>query len=250
MTFDAKSVREDWDLAADAYADGQANGRDFYRYAFFGPAQIELVGKVQGARLLDVGCGSGYFSRAMAERGAEVIGIDLSPRMIDHARDAGDPIEYAVVDAEHLDSHFAPCSFDVATACMSLQDMPNPQRALAAIHTVLRPGGRLVFSIEHPVANPPFREWARDALGGKMYLCIDRYFDRGPVPYTWKRWAYEFTTSALHVTLEDWFTWILDAGFTLRGFREPRPSHETVYAHPELSDAARVPYFAMFDLVR
>ena len=69
--FDADGVREAWDFAADGYARGQANGRDYYRYDFFGPAQIEMCGKVAGLRLLDVGCGAGYFARAMADRRAK-----------------------------------------------------------------------------------------------------------------------------------------------------------------------------------
>ena len=67
--FDADSVRAAWDAAADAYAQGQAAGRDHYRYAFFGPAHVELCGPVDGLRVLDLGCGSGYFSRELAARG-------------------------------------------------------------------------------------------------------------------------------------------------------------------------------------
>src|SRR5205085_6822087 len=64
--FDAESVREAWDHAADAYAGGQAAGQDHYRYALFGPAQLALCGDVAGRRVLDVGCGSGYLARELA----------------------------------------------------------------------------------------------------------------------------------------------------------------------------------------
>src|SRR6185295_9228532 len=84
--FDAESVTRAWDHAADAYAHGQANGRDYYRYEFLGPAQVAVCGNVKGLSILDVGCGAGYFAREMAQRGARVIGVDISPRMIEHAR--------------------------------------------------------------------------------------------------------------------------------------------------------------------
>src|ERR1041385_4731068 len=84
--FDAHSVRDSWDRVADAYAEGQASGVDYYRYEFFGPAQLALCGDVHGLRILDVGCGNGYFARALSRRGARVTGIDISPRMIEHAR--------------------------------------------------------------------------------------------------------------------------------------------------------------------
>jgi 2-polyprenyl-3-methyl-5-hydroxy-6-metoxy-1,4-benzoquinol methylase len=80
--FDADSVRKEWDAAADAYAEEQATGRDHYRLQFFGPAQVALCGEVRGLRLLDVGCGSGYFAREMACRGAVVTAVDLSPPIL------------------------------------------------------------------------------------------------------------------------------------------------------------------------
>jgi hypothetical protein len=64
--FDAASVRDEWDTAADAYAEAQATGRDYYRLEFFGPAQVALCGEVQGLRLLDVGCGNAIAMRARA----------------------------------------------------------------------------------------------------------------------------------------------------------------------------------------
>lgn len=252
QTFDSASAREAWDFAADAYAEGQASGRDFYRYEFLGPIQAETCGDVHGLRLLDVGCGSGYMARAMARAGARVTAIDISPRMIEHARAEEEAaplgIEYRVADAAGVASLFAPGSFDVAVSCLALQDMPDPARVLRGVHAVLRPGGRFIVSITHPCTDTPFRQWERDEHGRKRWLCIDRYFDRGPMEYTWLRWAYEFTTPALHAPLEDWFAWILGAGFQLRAAREPRPTEEAVRARPKLDDAMRIPYYLLFDL--
>lgn len=79
LRFDPDAVREMWDRAAEPYTAGQASGIDHYRYAFFGPAQVAICGEVRGLRLLDVGCGSGYFAREMASRGARVT-RSTSPR--------------------------------------------------------------------------------------------------------------------------------------------------------------------------
>jgi hypothetical protein len=68
--------------------------------------------------------------------------------------------------------------------------------------------------------------------------------------YAWKDWLYEFTTSAYHATLEDWFGWMLDAGFAVRAIREPAPTASAVQARPDLEDACRIPYYLMFDLER
>ena len=253
MAFDMHSVREAWDLAADGYAQGQASGRDYYRYEFFGPAHADLCGDVRGRRLLDVGCGSGYFTREMAARGAQATGVDISPRMIALANEqetaAPLGIVYHALDAADLSHAFAPRSFDIATSCLALQDMPQPLNVFRSVHAMLQRGGRFVASIEHPCTNPPFRAWERDAHGRKRWLCIDRYFERGPREYTWTRWPGAFTTMANHAPLEDWFGWILEAGFQIRTVREPRPQDSAIQARPALMDATRLPYFLMFDLV-
>jgi ubiquinone/menaquinone biosynthesis C-methylase UbiE len=254
VEFDADSVTRAWDYAAEAYAQGQATGRDYYRYEFLGPAQVAVCGDVNDLRLLDVGCGAGYFSRQMARRGAHVIGIDISPRMIEQARrvEATTPlgIEYRIGDAAAIDAVFPAESFDAATSCLALQDMPAVAEVLRGIRTVLRPNGRFVASITHPCSNTPFRAWARDEAGRKRWLCLDRYFEQGPIECAWPNWAYEFTTPLAHATLEDWFEWILKAGFRIRGLREPRPDEQALFSRPDLEDATRMPYFLILDLVR
>jgi len=181
-----------------------------------------------------------------------VTGIDISGRMIEHARrhEADEPlgIDYVVGDAGALGATFAPGSFDVVTSCMAIQDMPDIPGVLRGVREVLRPGGRFIPSITHPCSDTPFREWERDAEGGKRWLCIDRYFERAKLEYRWPAAGEEFTTPAVHATLEDWFGWILGAGFELRALLEPRPTDEAIRVHPRLRDAARIPYYLILDL--
>jgi len=252
--FDAESVRQSWDQAADAYAQGQAAGADYYRYEFFGPAQLALCGDVRGMTVLDVGCGNGYFTRALARRGARVTGIDISPRMIEHAKRQESTealgIEYHVLDAAGLPAGFVPQSFDMVTSCMSLQDMPSVDHVFRGVHALLRPGRRFIASITHPCTDTPVRVWELDESGAKRWLCIDRYFERGAFEYPWRGWGREFTTEGFRAPLEDWLGWILEAGFELRALKEPRPTDQALHARPDLEDAARVPYFLFFDLAR
>jgi hypothetical protein len=70
------------------------------------------------------------------------------------------------------------------------------------------------------------------------------------VRYTWSEWGQDLTTEGFRAPLEDWFGWILDAGFQLRAFKEPRPTDTALRTRPDLEDAARVPYYVVFDLVR
>ena len=249
--FDRESVRDSWDFAADAYARGQASGRDYYRYQFFGPEHVALCGNVDGLHVLDLGCGSGYFAREMALGGATVVAVDLSPRMLEHARriEAESPlgITYHESDAAAIEPIVEAGRFDLVTSCMALQDMPNVPAVLGEARRALHNRGRLVVSIAHPCTDMPHREWARDETNSKLWLCVDQYFERGPLEYRWKGWDYEFDTPAIHATLVDWIGWFLGAGFTLTALKEPQPSETALSSHPDLEDASRVPYYLLLE---
>ena len=81
--------------------------------------------------------------------------------------------------------------------------------------------------------------------------CLTRFeWSSKHLKLTCSDWLYEFATSAYHATLEDWFGWLLDAGFVVRAIREPAPTVSAMLAHPDLEDACRIPYYLMFDLER
>jgi len=254
--FSAGSVRREWNEAADAFAGMQAAGEDYYRYEFFGPAMLDLCGDVEGLDVLDLGCGPGYFSRRLAERGAHVVGVDISKALVGHARarEEANPlgIEYVVLDAAEVAERFPARTFDMVTACVSLQDMPDPPRVLEAACALLRPGGRFVPMITHPCTDTPIREWEKDEAGEKRALKVSRYFERVALTYRWpaRPISPAFLTTGLHAPLSVWLDWCFDAGFRLQRLTEPSPTGEALRNRPELLDASLVPYFIGLDLVR
>jgi len=116
------------------------------------PARLNYVaGRValRGARVLDVGCGGGILSEALASAGAEVTGIDLAPRVLEvarlHLHESGRKVEYREVSVEALAAE-APSAFD-AIACMEmLEHVPDPGSVVGACAILLKPGGRLFLS--------------------------------------------------------------------------------------------------------
>jgi len=116
------------------------------------PARLNYVaGRValRGARVLDVGCGGGILSEALAGAGAEVTGIDLAPRVLEvarlHLHESGRKVEYREVSVEALAAE-APSAFD-AIACMEmLEHVPDPGSVVGACAILLKPGGRLFLS--------------------------------------------------------------------------------------------------------
>jgi 2-polyprenyl-3-methyl-5-hydroxy-6-metoxy-1,4-benzoquinol methylase len=250
---DAELARTCWDDAALAWDDFVEHG-DYYRSELHGPALLDACGDLAGRDVLDLGCGQGWFTRRLAGRGARVTGVDWSPRLIERARryeaDAPQGARYAVLDAAQVDAHFAPASFDLVTGCMSLMDMPAPGAALAAARALVRPGGRIVMSVTHPVTEATYRAWERDAQGRKLSLRIDRYFEAGTTLVDWNmaRVATPFRTVVYRKTLEQWSALIEEAGLVITRLREPRPDAETIARRIELADAARVPFFLLFEL--
>lgn len=116
------------------------------------PARLAYVSeriRLGGADVLDVGCGAGLLSEAMAREGARVVALDLAPELIDVARlhllESGLQVDYRLVSVEELAAQ-APASFDAITCMELLEHVPDPGSVLRACAALLRPGGRLFVS--------------------------------------------------------------------------------------------------------
>jgi 2-polyprenyl-6-hydroxyphenyl methylase/3-demethylubiquinone-9 3-methyltransferase len=110
---------------------------------------VENAVGLRDAQVLDVGCGGGILSEAMARSGARVIGIDLSQAVLDvaelHALEAKLAIEYRAIAAEEL-AAARPGSFDLVTCMEMLEHVPDPAAALAALGSLVKPGGHVIVS--------------------------------------------------------------------------------------------------------
>lgn len=178
------------------------------------PAILALAGDVRGRRILDAGCGSGPLTLALRDRGAIVAGFDGSPAMIEIARDRlGDDVPLRVADlAEPLP--FADDAFDDVIASLVLHYLEDWSGPLAEIRRVLRPGGRLILSVNHPLVRV-FTHPDEDYFATREYSDEFEFDGQSGVLTFWHR--------PLHA-MTDAFT---AAGFDVAVIAEPSPAADT-----------------------
>lgn len=195
---------------------------------------LGMAGAVSGKRVLDAGCGEGHVARLFARHGAEVVAVDISRRLLEHARELEekDPhgIEFVEADlARGLPSHSG--TFDLATANMMLDDCEDLAGVLAGIADALKPSGRLLLSLNNPYAL---------VTRGK----VDDYFASGTLSHTFGTERAEYQVPFYYRTFEAWVAAIRQAGFLIRGLVDVPPDP----GDPHLPDDP-VPKIMLLELV-
>jgi len=196
---------------------------------------------LRGLRVLDLGCGFGWFCRWAHENGAAtVVGIDVSENMLARARAESDPaIAYARGDLDELT--LEPGSYDLVYSSLVLHYLKHLDALFIQVHRTLVPGGSFVFSAEHPIYTAPSAPgWRTDDAGRKTWA-LDRYLAEGPRTTDWlaKGVVKQHRTVGTYVTL------LLRAGFALTQIEEWGPSEAQIAAHPEWAAERERPPFLL-----
>ena len=244
-----------WEANAATWTELSRAGYDVYRDHNNTPAFLAMLPPVDGLAGLDIGCGEGTNTRAVARLGARLHAIDIAPTFIANARENEEReplgITYEVGDAQALP--FPDERFDFATAFMSLMDVPDPRAAFAEVHRVVRSGGFFQFSILHPCFSPPHRRVIRDAAGTAQAVEVARYFDNADgevqhwtfsaVPEAVRSRVALFATPIFHRTLTAWLNGVIETGFIVERIGEPSVDEATALRVPEVADTRITPLF-------
>jgi ubiquinone/menaquinone biosynthesis C-methylase UbiE len=206
------------------------------------PSIRRLLPDLHGLRVVDLGCGYGWFCRWARENGAgEVLGIDVSERMLARARSmtSDAAITYVRADLEELDLPEA--SFDLAYSSLALHYVVNLRGLFAAVRRALTPGGHLVFSIEHPIFMAPRRPgWIVDADGRRSWP-VDGYLVEGPRTTNWLAKG----VVKQHRTMGTTLNTLMSLGFTITHVEEWGPTDEQIAELPELAEERERPAFLL-----
>lgn len=184
------------------------------------PATLSLLPDVTEARILDAGCGAGHLARELADRDAGVVGLDASREMLTYARDRAPDADFLQADLGS-DLPFDADVFDGVASSLAFHYVREWERLFRNLRRVLRPGGWMVFSVQHPHAD--FEEY-----GGAQ-----NYHERERVSAIWDSFEDEVEVPAYRRPLSAMVTQALNAGFRLDQLVEPTPTEEYRRADPE-----------------
>jgi len=205
---------------------------------------LALLPDVHGRRLLDLGCGAGQLARHLATTGAaEVVGVDISERMLALARaDWAHPrVTYQRAAIE--EATFPAGWFDLVVSSLAFHYVEDYRGLVRRIAGWLRPGGILVYSTEHPIftARLPGDGWVLDEAGHRTRWSVERYGDEGVREESW----FVPGVRKVHRTFATLINGVVDAGLVLERLIEPIPSERWLDAHPDARYERQRPVFLL-----
>lgn len=218
-----KLSKAEWDKVAEWWDAEAGNTGAWHQLHDIDPAIFQILGNVKNKKIIEIGCGNGYFAGLLAKRGAKVTAIDLSIKLLAFAieREKTKPlgIKYLVRDAANLHG-IESNSFDIAVANMSLMDIADAEGAIKEVSRTLKKSGRFIFSITHPVFRDFRPHWVIIKEDGKKYFAraISKYLTSAAEKHI--LWASGVKTTIYHRSVEAYFKYLRDANFLIGDFKE------------------------------
>jgi len=213
-------AQEAYDELAEAYAamvDTKPHNAYYER-----PATLSLLPEVKGKRVLDAGCGPGAYAEWLAEHGAEVVALDANEKMVRLARQRlGSKAQVLLANLEQPLDFLADGSFDVVVSPLVMDYIRDWESAFREFHRVLRAGGCLVFSMEHPYSKYDYHRQTSN------YYAVEL------VEFTWRGFGKPVRVPSYRRPMSAVTNPLVKAGFILEQILEPLPTQEFKEDEPE-----------------
>ena len=229
------SARQYDAMAADYATDNDDNA---FNSGYERPATIALLGDVAGQRVLEVGCGAGPLTECLVDQGASVTAVDISPAMLDLARErVGSGAEFHLADLSRPLSFADDGTFDIVVASLVLHYVERWEPVLREFRRVLTPHGKVVISTHHPA-----HDW--------QVHSPDDYFAVKQVSEIWEKGSGAYEVTFWRRPLTAMTAAFSAAGFVIERLVEPDPVPELRDRDPEADQLLRTePGFLFFRLV-
>jgi len=243
-----EETRDFWNRVADDWRIQVGDDGDRNRILNSDPVLWEFAGDVSGLTVLDAGCGTGYLSKKLRDRGALVTGIDFSGRMIELARAKHPDIDFRVDSCSELRT-IDDERFDMVIANYVLMDVPDLRETMKAFNRILRTGGVAVLVFSHPCF-PQGRATVSENGEETWYCWSFPYFEqRKCTDPPWAHFKSEFIW--FHRPLSDYWKAFMTAGFVVVDFEEPRITEDRYHlagSERELKNSKTRPFSVAFKL--
>jgi SAM-dependent methyltransferase len=194
------------------------------------PMVPAIVPDAAGKRVVDLGCGEGFYCRIARAQGARhVVGIDPSEKMLAVAAERTDDDGITYVQAFAEDAQVAPSSADLVVSILALHYVEDFDGVVASVWEWLRPRGEFVLIVEHPVATAPDPS-AGYTMSGEIEQAwlLSGYFDEGKREAEW----YIPGVIKYHRRIDTMINALIRQGFRIEQMLEPTPSREVAAEHP------------------
>lgn len=203
------------------------------------PTLKKMLPDFHGQKVLDLGCGYGWLSQyALAQGASKVVGIDISEKMLDKAREMIVSDKFSAQKCAIEDIDFLPQSFDIVISSLAFHYIKDFEATCAKINKILVPNGRFIFSAEHPVFTAKGEQkWFCGENGRKLHWPVDNYFNEGEREASFLGEA----VTKYHRTITSYVSALLRNGFEINALQEPQPTEEMLEQNPEMADELRRP---------
>jgi SAM-dependent methyltransferase len=209
------------------------------------PVLSDLIGEMKGLRVLDLGCGDARIGREALQKGSRsYIGIEGSQNMVQLAQEMLAGTSGIVYQARIEDWSYPQEQFDLVISRLALHYLEEVGGIFQKVYQTLIPGGRFIFSIEHPVITSSDRAWQKGGL--RQEWLVDNYFETGARTTSWMGGE----VIKYHRTIEDYFMGLRGAGFLVDAVRESRPQPEMFPDKENYRRRMRIPLMLFFSARR
>ncbi|MEK4760583.1 class I SAM-dependent methyltransferase [Viridibacillus sp. FSL E2-0187] len=202
-----------------------------------------LLPDLQNKRVLDLGCGFGWHCRfAREQQASSVIGVDLSEKMLEKAREKTDDPSITYIQESIEDIQFSDAQFDVVISSLAFHYIQSFDIICQKVYDYLENGGAFVFSVEHPIfTSRSEQDWYVDEKGNRLHWPVDNYQFEGLRETSFLNESVQ----KYHRTISTYMNDLINAGFSISAVKESTPSEEMLKNIPEMHDENRRPMFLM-----
>ena len=205
------------------------------------PIFLELLGDVSGLRILDLGCGDARFANELLEKECHsYVGLEGSQKMVQAARERLDDSRGTIIHTTLEAWEYPVGAFDLVLSRLVLHYIEDLVGLLANLYRTLAAGGRFVFSVEHPLLT--CSTLSDQQPGKRSNRIVDEYFIKGARVVPWMG----SEVIMYHRTIEEYYSGLQQAGFTIQQLRESRPRREQFSDVAEYQRRLRIPLFLFF----